>query len=289
MDVELEYTMSKRFAVPLFIIAISNVVVNSFLIQALRKLKKLSTISFKYILLLSISDICLGITWVAYLCMLYTTFNGIKWIILTIANILMYFFATFSLSMVVVIALDRYIHMKFSVKYNTIVTKRRAVITVVSVVLILVFQVALLLSARILGFFFIVQLALNITGITCIIVVFMLYVKAYRFLRAQIERMNIDKSMPRPSTAPKRRNPSREVSRSIFWIFTSLLICYTPFCIFTAVSHYGHRNDEKLIVHLEYASFCLVNANSSFNAIILIALNRDLKRHLYNVLKIRSA
>ena len=129
MVTEGDLKMTKKFAIPLFLTSIACVLVNSLLIQALRSLKKLNTISFKYILLLSTSDICFGVSWIAYLCMLYPEFN--KQSLMTTAHILIHIFASFSCIMVLLIALDRYIHMRFSLRYNAIMTKRRASLLVI--------------------------------------------------------------------------------------------------------------------------------------------------------------
>ncbi len=275
--------MTKKFAIPLFLTSIACVLVNSLLIQALRSLKKLNTISFKYILLLSTSDICFGVSWIAYLCMLYPEFN--KQGLMTTAHILIHVFASFSCIMVLLIALDRYIHMRFSLRYNAIMTKRRASLLVIAGFLVSVFLVALIVCARIFNFFFAAQLTLNATVSLCVFGAFILYSKAYKSVRCQTQHISLDKGIPIPRLFTQRRNPSREVTKSIFLIFTSLLICYTPYCIFTTISHSGQRDENKISMHLEYVSFCLVVANSSLNAIILIVLNRDLRCFLRNSMR----
>ncbi len=277
--------MVKKFSIPLFIISILNILINSFLIHALRRLKKLNTISFKFILLLSISDICYGITWTVYLSMTYTTYEANNWLIFVIAVILAYFFSLFSGAMILLIALDRYIHMKFSLRYNMIMTKRRAVSLVVGLMFTSMILTIIELCARLFDFVFIAHVTLNVLlaiGSSCL---FTLYLKAYRSVQRQTEQMNLDRSMP--SRATQRRNPCRELSRASFAIFASLIICYTPYSICSTVSHYGYRDESKLSVNLEFAFLCFVHINPSSNAIIFIALNRDLRGFLKNFLKLR--
>ncbi len=231
--------MVEKFAIPLTSLGISNILINSFLIYALRKLKKFKTISFKFIILLSISDLCDGITTVAGIIVLHAVSSSYKErMTLIIGYTFKYFFAPFSLIMIFIIAIDRYIHLRYFSGYNTIMTNRRAIIIVVVAVLCVASQCALLMCGRLLGFYPIAQLYLNITVAVCFIMVFVLYTKSYIRIKQETEHMNLETGMP--TNYSRRRAASKEVFKSVFFVITAMLICYVPYCIASAISHMGH-------------------------------------------------
>ncbi len=210
MDVEAQLEIWKTFAIPTTLLHISNILLNSFLIHALRKLKKLKTISFKFILLLSISDICDGVTTVNTNVMLYVFSADQKRLRVILGFIFKYSFALFSFIMIFIIAIDRYIHLRYLSKYSTIMTNRRAIIMVAVGVFSVASHTAVLICARLFGFFPNVQVYLSIFILMCFITIFALYINSYRELKQVAEKMNLDKSLP---VAAPSNDASREVSK----------------------------------------------------------------------------
>ena len=105
------------------------IISNSYLIHALRKLKKLGKLSYRFVLYLSISDICFGISGILMdsialygnKCKCIKVLDPFVWLIAG-HN----FCSNFSLGCVLIIAIDRFLHMKFLTRYETMMTKWRA-------------------------------------------------------------------------------------------------------------------------------------------------------------------
>ena len=105
------------------------IISNSYLIHALRKLKKLRKLSYRFVLYLSISDVCFGISGML---MDSISLYGSKCKCIKVPDPLVWliaghnFCSNFSLGCVLIIAIDRFLHMKFLTRYETMMTKRRA-------------------------------------------------------------------------------------------------------------------------------------------------------------------
>ena len=77
----------------------------------------------------------------------------------------------------------------------------------------------------------------------------------------------------------RRATPEQEFRKAIIFIFLALFICYFPifFCKF-----YQFASKEKNSI-LSVASFTGLMLNSSLNAIILIAFNKEMKKNLKSI------
>ena len=108
------------------VVTLFNLTGNSVLLWALRKTGQTKTISFRFIITMSISDLILN---TANLINMLVTIafeedTKICWITL-FCHFLISTCNTFSFIMVALIALDRYLHMRYLQRYPSIVTKRR--------------------------------------------------------------------------------------------------------------------------------------------------------------------
>ena len=122
----MEYFTSLAYFIFAFPIDISNVFTNIFIIYALRKLKKLSNISFWLLYWLSISDLVIGLSGftldISYVSCL--TRLNCYWIPYIYA--VRSYFTGYSARLTIVIAVDRSIRMTSLYNYNSIMTKRKA-------------------------------------------------------------------------------------------------------------------------------------------------------------------
>ena len=110
-----------------YIVAINilNVMGNALLIWALRRTKQTKTISFQFIMIMSFSDLANGVLCLPFLTLvLYDDYQKYCWLTLSIQTILSSC-NYFSFLMIFLIALDRYLHMKYLEKYSSKFTKRR--------------------------------------------------------------------------------------------------------------------------------------------------------------------
>ena len=172
-----------------FLIDISNILLNVFIIYALRKLDKLSNISYWFIFFLSISDCLVGITGLAYdahhalYCSSKQDSSSCRYV-----SELRTFFLAFSGRLTTVIAIDRSIRMKYLNRYNTIMTKMKAnTILILNTILGLVQFIGDLAS---LGTIF--QMAYGVLHIVCMCSSCIFYVFTYCSIKQRVAGMNFN-------------------------------------------------------------------------------------------------
>ena len=183
----------QKFIIPYLLLGIVNLIVNSFLIHALRRLDKLRTISYKLILCLTISDL----------------FTGIELIVEEIMNIAFirdessiwrlaflgvgFLLAQFSCLTTLAIAVDRYIHMKYLHKYSVVITNRKAILFCILNVLLSLIYGALLPLGMIYRFFFVSRLILFANASAIYAALLKIYLNAYQALFRRTKQLNLSR------------------------------------------------------------------------------------------------
>ena len=169
-----------------FMIAILNILVNSGLLYGLHKTGQLKRTSCKFIALVTLSDFLIGGV-VQPLATAVLTQNGSEncWLELS-TQFIAWIFIEFSALMACLVALDRYLHMKYLMKYQQLMTKKRALVFVILCALVAVALAvgSVVASNNNKAFTFYV-----ISMIVCLpvpFVVSVLYLKAYRPVRTQV-------------------------------------------------------------------------------------------------------
>lgn len=109
----------------IFITAVLNISGNSLLLYGLQRTGQTKTISFQYIIILSASDLATGVSSLVFLTLLtYEQHNQHCWL-MKFTQSIVFTCCNFSMSMVLIIAFDRFLHMKLLERYSAIVTKKR--------------------------------------------------------------------------------------------------------------------------------------------------------------------
>ena len=291
-----------------FILYLLDIFCNSFLIYALWKLNKLKIRSFQFILCLSISDVLHGIFGLIEQVMIAANLQPSEDIAFFLGAGIFYFL-NFSTSMVLIIGIDRFVHMKYLNKYPRVMTKCKATFIVLANVLftlhtlittrvLLIYHRQYLLDNRrayiqyriTLGFFY-----LSLTAF-----IFFIYFWTYNSLRRRTKNMVCSKkeSQKEKTKADKRknrwnqgskgrhvsRNSSTEFAKGMAFVLGSLFflvvpsICMTP-CQWLITLY---ADIETIFTSLEtiqkignytYMSSIL---NCSLNAAILIYFSSEL-------------
>ena len=179
------YLTSLIYYIPALIIDISNIATNMFIIYALRKLNKLSNISFLFIYYLSISDCLVGLTGFAYdiLCACCNGRCNRSWVLYVVT--LRSFFISHSGRLTTVIAIDRSIRMKYLYKYNNVMTRKKAyLVLMVNTLLGTVDIVGGLRQHVIFAWVYM------IFHLTCVVSGCLLYLYTYCNIRQQVTDLN---------------------------------------------------------------------------------------------------
>ncbi len=261
------------------LVSISNVTVNSVLIHALIKLKKLNSLSFKFILYLSISDVLLGIqhSIFAAMTLVITDENRFKVFklceqFLVLAN------AMFSINMIVIITVDRFIHMKYLTKYRSLITGLWARMMIAMNLSACLAFATIFTLASVFDFFFTCLLIWTVSAYTLLFIVLGLYLLTYRSIRIQTEQVNL-----RMNKRTGRRSPDQEFARSMLFILGALVFCYVPVSITVNVHknlHSKGADSHRSILAAVSFSYLLNYFNSSLNAIIFITFNTQIRQYV---------
>ena len=270
------------------IIAITNVFLNLSLSLLLKNTNQLGRLSSKLIICLSISDCCIGLIAqpiLTYMC--FTDGNNTSlcqaektWRFLSVT------LGEFSGLMILVISIDRYVHMRYLHKYQAIMTKRRAVTLIVAVMF-----ASLLagISSTVLAeynWFFAWFAALMCIDSLVIITIFALYTKTFLSVKQHVGSLTMTASNSNKQNQPQTSNYSHRLGKAVILILMSTVVSYIPyFAVKIVYFYYLHVNKVESPPQLMQASYwvyLLVYANSSLNAVIFGALNKKITRVLFS-------
>ena len=263
-----ERAIRQYFTTPNILAALSSILVNSYLIYKLWKSKKLHSISYKLVAILSASDVCVGFALLAVEIFHRIVQDGEDYFILRACiGIFLDNSCQFSGFMILLIAVDRYIHMKYPRQYIAIMTNSKAVAAVSMSMITSLCLTAIFLWALVKDFMFIYFLTVSIVAILVMHVLSILYIRAYRTVRNQTKPLILNNSSLQPVTVI-RRDPNREFCRVVLYILAALWICHLPFIITAPMKHHARfKNEQNMIVCFFYSEL-LVFINSSLNAVL---------------------
>lgn len=262
-----------KFNIPNVIVGVSSLVANSILIYLLRKENKLGTISYKFVLILCISDlISASLSITIEPIMRVTTHPKYHRYVRLFSVTSRFLVGTFSAMITVLIAVDRYIHLKYSQKYSLIMTARRAKIIVTTLLLVDFGLIGVLGTALMRGFYSEMFIAFSAVCLMMLISACVIYYNAYRSVVKQIKATDA-------TNLKGVHNINKDFSRAVIFILGSLVVLYTPFIIFKPISlHYG--KEFKWMLTVTYMAQTLALLNCTVNATLFIGLNGKLRKRL---------
>ena len=263
------------------LIAVSIISLNLYLIHCLKKLHLLETISYHFIYILSISDTCSGI--VLFALVLQTIFSpaDTKSLLRPYFKFFLYFFSQLSSFIILLVAFDRYLHMRFLIKYSRIMTKYRAKILVCGSIFLTLSMTSLLLCSYYSNFIVVFHITLNTLISVLLVTTFVLYIQAYIHICTRTKQAGLRNK----SNGQQRRQqtPQQSFSRTAFFIYGSLVLCYMPYLVCTSIeSVHGIKYPyARSLVE----TFLFTNA--LWDSVILIISCRKIRR--YTLVLLRSS
>ena len=260
-----------------------NIGVNSILIYTIFKLKLQKKISYRFILCLSASDMCVGIivqpVLSARLCV--SDPETLPFVRLALVFLGIMFVQT-SCAMAAVISVDRYLHMKHLMYYTSHMTKRRCNL-LIALTIAISFVVSVGVSIGVIN-----NLAVYVTAcwlslnVALLFLVVIFYTRAYLSIRGRIAHSTFRSEGRRHNKRIQR--PDLEFIKGMVFLLIALLVFYVPFEIASMLVLFmssGLSKEAKL--NLQYAYYCClicVYLISSYNGIILIMFDRKLRSYL---------
>ena len=167
-------------------IAILNILVNSGLLYGLKKTGQLKRTSCKFIALVTLSDFFTGAVVQPLVAAVLTQSGSENCLLELSTQFIAWISIEFSALMVCLVALDRYLHMKYLMKYPLLMTKKRALVFVILCALVAVALAvgSVVASNNNTAFTFYVISMLVCLPVPSVIVA--LYFKAYRTVCSQV-------------------------------------------------------------------------------------------------------
>ena len=272
------------WAVLTSVLSLITILANSALIYGLYKTQQLTTITNKFILLMSISDLCTGIfvfPLIIVIICLRDTLRSCSFELFV--HYIALLFAYFSFFMLMCISTDRYIHVTRLNKYNQFMNTCRMKIATVLSFIFSVFIASLTISFPT----FWLHLALRLSNLVGVSVIFFLYSLIFRKLAIHTE--NFKRMLEEMGTGESTsRETKKELSatKTIRFVFGALLVCFLPYNICSvAWIYYKVERQVKppfILNFITYWSYILVFSNAAINSIILGYGNSVVRRFILN-------
>ena len=203
-----EWSLFLAYTTISFLLDVSAILLNVIVAYVLKKYKKIRIITFWFIYCLSISDALVGLTGLVYHSLLIKRRldSGKSSRSLTATSVTLHHsFCETSGQLILIIAIDRYIHMKYLRKYCTIVTKSRAR---VGVLFCIVFGIAVIipnyaLPAKSRAAY---NLCMNMIRATGALFICVIYITTYFKIRRQFAALQLsERSTITPFSKPDKK------------------------------------------------------------------------------------
>ena len=282
-----------------------NISVNIFLIYSLCKLELIRKTSYKFIFCLCIGDGCVGLlTQPTFSALLLINTIKNKCIFEIAIHSLQTAFSQFSVLMILIITMDRFLHMTYLTRYNTYMTKKRGLILIATNIIITMIIVVSNIIASIYKFHFAVHTAIITINTIIFIIIFIIYTKTYLAIRSRVHDSSFNKlTLPVLNAGSMIVNPGFKQSerskiqhhqnfgKAMIFVLLTLGVCYLPYFSFIAhISYLRYQcntrisNGDWRIIGL-FWSMQFVYLNSTANALIVIASSRQLRQFTSNCFK----
>ena len=261
-------------------LALLSIIGNSLLICALKKTGQLTNLSLELIILMSTSDCINGITALFLTNILlwkeYDSLCHLKALTQFISNL----FGSFSFTTVLLIAIDRYLHIKYLQRYPIIVTKRKGrslllLLFILQILIALVYSMPFLKTYRSIG-----KCAYTYGAIIIIIAVIVLYYKTIKTINRRVLSMH----------TPIMQNTlthSKRIMNAALRISICTVLILTPYVIANILSEASIRyegNISKKLIIFMWFTYLGSLANGICSCVIFVLQSRPIKRWLIGII-----
>ena len=192
---------------------------------------------------------------------------------------------TASLLCLIILSVDRYIAITFPIKYRSNLTWRKCWI---GSFIIWILSLSLPLVYLKVGYINYLMIYINTAVVIATITLVMTYIRIYKFLRGQIERM---KEISRTTSnetkmlESKRTLQQKKVTRVFLWILVLFLACYIPATIIVYILQFCTICNCESIHVMRDTTFYLLTVNSCMNPFVYALKNKHYRHALTQLWK----
>ena len=192
---------------------------------------------------------------------------------------------TASLLCLITLSVDRYVAITFPIKYRSNLTWRKCWI---GSFIIWILSLSLPLAYLKAGYINYLMIYINTAVVIAAITLVMTYIRIYKFLRGQIQRM---KEISRTTSnetkmlESKRSLQQKKVTRVFLWILVLFLACYIPATIIVYILQFCTICNCESIHVMRDTTFYLLTVNSCMNPFVYALKNKHYRHALTQLWK----
>ena len=192
---------------------------------------------------------------------------------------------TASLLCLITLSVDRYVAITFPMKYRSNLTWRKCWI---GSFIIWILSLSLPFIYLKVGYINYLMIYVNTAVVIAAITLVMTYIRIYKFLRGQIQRM---KEISRTTSnetkmlESKRTLQQKKVTRVFLWILVLFLVCYIPATIIVYILQFCTACRCESIHVMRDTTFYLLTVNSCMNPFVYALKNKHYRHALTQVWK----
>ena len=258
-------------------VGVLNVAGNAILIWALRKTQQTRTTSIQFIVVLSSSDLILGIAGIVFSIPSTAEQYQALQSLTSITHFVMNTSSTFSMLMILLIAFDRYLHMRYLERYPTVFTRKRGYFLVIVLLTLSLSSSAAIALMILEEAYRILQLAYIFFMILAIVAVLKLYHSALNTLKCNSNQ--VTKSIV---------NQNRALGKAATRISICVIVLTTPMTTLLMIDNFNaHREmlDAQALHTSIWYAYIIFLGNGFCNCIIFTSQNAPVRRALKRVMR----
>ncbi len=272
------------------VLTILNLLVNVFLIYALVTTNQLKSVSRRLIVCLSVSDIGVSLFHQNFISVILGALQSSRSCALELTSQFFgYVFPQTSGVMILIIAYDRWLHMKYLHRYSILMSWRRACRLVFANVALSVLVASASIIASIYKKYFVFIAVLIAVDFNAFVLNLTAYILTYRSTKQHTEqpptRYQVNgntEAAPSPvvslTITKKAKKRDTKLAKTMILILVSLTACFIPYFVVVLYWSYMHHHLRiATSVSLDTALWCsffLGYFNSTLNAVIFIMSNK---------------
>lgn len=270
-------------------IGVSNIVLNGFLVYASMHLKLVTSVSYKFMMFLSMSDVCIGVLQLGIQMVPFAN-RSMRDVLNLVMQFFNYLFCAFSAFMIMLISLDRFFHMAYLTKYNTVMNKTRSNQLILFNVLLTFANATFMTIASITGSYFIYHPIFTTLYLFVISLTSILYIASYKAIRNRTAVLNLNQTAHEAAKGRRSRDVERAFAKATMFVLISLVICYVPnhsLLLARSIMHHNDQLAEGMFLYVLLWAIIGSYANGTLNALALIIFSKRLRRFTMRCLKFR--
>eukprot|EP00794_Sanderia_malayensis_P011157 gene11157-12329_t len=271
------------------LVATMGIAINVFLCHAIWKFKKLKSISYLFIFVKSVFDICVSILQLPLQItpiLPQPTKLDAKTIII---QFLSQFFGQVSVYMIIIIVIDRYFHMKYLTRYNMYLNRKKAWFFIIINITLNSVVSAMIILAGVFRFYFHFKIILALSYIFGTLLLMDGTMRIYRVVKGQQKELKLGNNLNNDdtTTSANQSHSGDKLVKAIGSATVCILTCYFPINVMQltrAILNISGKSDQLVCRVLPWL-YLVAYLNTSLHAVVFIAHNKQMKQHALSLFR----